>query len=340
MPEPQPKQRVAPPANPNAPTLTREGYYTSPPLKLLRRLGDEELAALERFVVGRDDTGEVQFLQVRFAYSSMHVHGDSKMTRRKDACEVQSLQVRELEVHRLSLHAECALRHRTEVLCGMPAVCISAGRELTVDGRSLHSSPIRSSAVTHALERRATRWFQKTSQVDSLQHAFRSFCILCAQPVDVRKLDLDALVDIEKGKILLYPEATAAPATAAEQLAARKPGAAAAEKAARTAAKSRKSLATDGAQKPQKPAAAAAPPPPQTAQLPQPQPAAQRPARGAGLNVPALLTFRRMLVKNRDDAAAVAKFRAKLEAHAAKIGAVFVHYEAASGTWVMKVDGL
>ncbi len=98
MPEPQPKQRTAPPANPNAPTLTREGYYTSPPLKLLRRLGDEELAALERFVVGREDTGEVQFLQVRLAYSSMHVHGDFKISRRKDACEVQSLQVRGSEV--------------------------------------------------------------------------------------------------------------------------------------------------------------------------------------------------------------------------------------------------
>ncbi len=170
--------------------------------------------------------------------------------------------------------------------------------------------------------------------MDSLQHAFIFFCTSCAQSVDVRRLDLDALVDIEKGKILLYPEATAAPAAAAEQPTARNPDAAAAEKAARTAAKSRKSLATDGAQKPQKTAAAAAPPPPQ------PQPAAQRPEQGAGLNVPALLTFRRMLVKNRDDAAAVAKFRAKLEAHAAKIGAVFVHYEAASGTWVMKVDGL
>jgi hypothetical protein len=35
-----------------------------PPLRLLRRLGDGQLAALERFVVGREDFGEVQFLQV------------------------------------------------------------------------------------------------------------------------------------------------------------------------------------------------------------------------------------------------------------------------------------
>jgi Nucleoporin autopeptidase len=56
-------KRVQQPDNPAAPTLTRDGYYTAPPLKLLRRLGDEQLAALERFVVGREDYGEVQFLQ-------------------------------------------------------------------------------------------------------------------------------------------------------------------------------------------------------------------------------------------------------------------------------------
>lgn len=58
-------KRSLAPDNPAAPTLTREGYYTSPPLRLLRRLGDGQLAALERFVIGREDTGEVQFLQVR-----------------------------------------------------------------------------------------------------------------------------------------------------------------------------------------------------------------------------------------------------------------------------------
>ena len=57
-------KRAPQPDNPAAPTLTRDGYYTAPPLKLLRRLGDEQLAALERFVVGREDYGEVQFLQV------------------------------------------------------------------------------------------------------------------------------------------------------------------------------------------------------------------------------------------------------------------------------------
>ena len=52
------------PANPDAPRLTREGYYTVPPGKVLRRLDDDALAAVPRFVVGREDTGEVQFLQV------------------------------------------------------------------------------------------------------------------------------------------------------------------------------------------------------------------------------------------------------------------------------------
>jgi Nucleoporin autopeptidase len=61
---PAKSKRVQQPDNPAAPTLTRDGYYTAPPLKLLRRLGDEQLAALERFVVGREDYGEVQFLQV------------------------------------------------------------------------------------------------------------------------------------------------------------------------------------------------------------------------------------------------------------------------------------
>lgn len=35
-----------------------------PAVKVLRRLSDVDLAAVERFVVGRPDTGEIQFLQV------------------------------------------------------------------------------------------------------------------------------------------------------------------------------------------------------------------------------------------------------------------------------------
>ncbi len=40
-----------PPVNPDTPTLTREGYFTLPPLKRLQRMTDDELAAVDRFVV-------------------------------------------------------------------------------------------------------------------------------------------------------------------------------------------------------------------------------------------------------------------------------------------------
>ena len=45
-----------------------------------------------------------------------------------------------------------------------------------------------------------------------------------------------------------------------------------------------------------------------------------------------------MMVKQKD-AASVAKFRLKLVALANKIGAIFVHFDEDSGTWIMKVDG-
>lgn len=150
---PQESQHMA--DNPNSPTLTREGYFTVPPVALLRQLTDGELAAVERFVLGRKDIGEVLFIS----------------------------------------------------------------------------------------------------------------------PVDLRGLDLDSLIDIEKGKIVVYPE---------------------------------------------------------------PSPA--KPPPGKGLNMPALLTFRRMHVKQRGDATAVAKFKQRLIDHAAKIGAVFVHYEVETGIWNIKID--
>jgi hypothetical protein len=157
------------------------------------------------------------------------------------------------------------------------------------------------------------------------------------QPVDVRGLDLDSVVDIEKGKILLYPEATPLPASMPRAAAAagRPPGRRRSvvrgsasisqpPSAAGPRARGRKSRSGAGDGKAKDAALRAAVP---------------EPAHGTGLNVPALLTFRRMVVKDRADAGALAAFRGKLEAHAAKIGAVFVHYEADSGTWVMKVDG-
>lgn len=141
--------------NLKAPTLTREDYFTVPSIDYLRQLPDGELAAVDRFVIGREDIGEVLFLR----------------------------------------------------------------------------------------------------------------------PVDLRGLDLDSLIDIEKGKIALYPE-----------------------------------------------------------------PSAAKPPPGQGLNMPALLTFRRMVVKQKGDAKVVAKFKQRLIDHAAKIGAVFVHYEVETGIWNMKVD--
>ena len=64
---------------------------------------------------------------------------------------------------------------------------------------------------------------------------------------------------------------------------------------------------------------------------------APRAAPGSGLNRPALLTFRRMHVKQKD-AKSVSRFRAKLVEHAARLGGVFVHYDADAGTWIVKVD--
>ena len=44
-----------------------------------------------------------------------------------------------------------------------------------------------------------------------------------------------------------------------------------------------------------------------------------------------------MTVKQKD-AKTLEKFKAKLQENARKIGGIFVHYEAESGTWLMKVD--
>lgn len=175
-------------------------------------------------------------------------------------------------------------------------------------------------------------------------------------------MDLDAIVSIEKGKILLYPsnpgqpqasEAPAATSAAPGQAAtgqasggtsAARPAAFAGvdSLAAKKSGKTPKASAAPGqaasgqatpGQADEGPAAAS------SEAATTPVTASATPPRGTGLNVPALLTFRRMIVKDRDDASAVKKFRAKLQAHAAKVGAVFVHYDGESGTWIMKVDG-
>lgn len=49
------------------------------------------------------------------------------------------------------------------------------------------------------------------------------------------------------------------------------------------------------------------------------------------------LCCRRMHAKQKDEKS-IARFRAKLEGHARKLGGVFVHYDADAGDWIMKVD--
>lgn len=49
------------------------------------------------------------------------------------------------------------------------------------------------------------------------------------------------------------------------------------------------------------------------------------------------LPCRRMLVKQQD-AASVAKFQAKLQGHAKKMGGIFVHYNVQDGVWMLKVE--
>lgn len=187
------------------------------------------------------------------------------------------------------------------------------------------------------------------------------------QPVDLRHVDLDAIVSIEKGKILLYPTEPSQPpaAEASGDASTASPAPAAEAYRAASAASPARSGGSDSslaATKPRKmPKTAATSGQAMTAQATPGQASKGlaaasldaattkvsvdaalphgAPPRGTGLNVPALLTFRRMVVKDRGNAAAVTKFRAKLEAHAAKIGAVFVHYDAETGTWIMKVDG-
>ncbi|BDA51457.1 probable inactive phenolphthiocerol synthesis polyketide s at N-terminal half [Coccomyxa sp. Obi] len=151
----QGRQPRPPPVNPQAPRLTKDDYFTVPDMRRLKRMRDDELKAVERFVVGRKDVGEVAFID----------------------------------------------------------------------------------------------------------------------PVDLRGVDLDAILDMDKGRIQVYGVPGGAP----------------------------------------------------------------RPAAGEGLNRPALLTFRRMLVKQKSESS-VAKFRTKLVDHAAKLGGVFVHYDADTGNWIMKVD--
>lgn len=62
------------------------------------------------------------------------------------------------------------------------------------------------------------------------------------------------------------------------------------------------------------------------------------PPPGQGLNQPALLTFRRMAVRQRHDRRTVDAFRGTLLETSARLGGVFVHYDADEGVWMLKLD--
>ena len=62
------------------------------------------------------------------------------------------------------------------------------------------------------------------------------------------------------------------------------------------------------------------------------------PPPGSGLNQPALLTYRRMAVRQPDDKAAVEAVRAKLQKASERSGGVFVHFDPKEGIWMLKVD--
>ena len=110
--------------------------------------------------------------------------------------------------------------------------------------------------------------------------------------VDVRGLDLDAIVAIEKGKILLYPAT----------LVGSDPGSGGAPGSTRDAPAAQSQRRRKASTTAMTPASAA------VLELPGTVAAALlKPPPGEGLNVPAMLTFRRMLVKQRDDAGAVAR---------------------------------
>ncbi len=51
----------------------------------------------------------------------------------------------------------------------------------------------------------------------------------------------------------------------------------------------------------------------------------------------ASVLHRRMLVKQQDPES-MARFQAKLQAHAKKMGGTFVHYTAQDGVWILKVE--
>lgn len=48
--------------------------------------------------------------------------------------------------------------------------------------------------------------------------------------------------------------------------------------------------------------------------------------------------LRRRMLGKQQDPESVAKFQAKLQGHAKKMGGTFVHYNSQEGVWILKVD--
>jgi hypothetical protein len=66
--------------------------------------------------------------------------------------------------------------------------------------------------------------------------------------------------------------------------------------------------------------------------------ARRRPAVGAGLNQPALVTFRSVRVRDPNDRRLVDAFKGRLLQAAARLGATHVHYDPDGGVWIIKLD--
>lgn len=167
--------------------------------------------------------------------------------------------------------------------------------------------------------------------------------------VDLLGVDLDMAVSIQRGRIGLYPNQSEAAPSASKAAPAgraapgsRLPGGGKAQPAGRlgVAGKAQpagRPLAT------RRPAAAAAQPAPTTTASATAIDGSNSnrsalPPAGQGLNKAALVTFRRMAVKDGSDVAAAEAFRAKLQEASARMGGVFVHYDPADGVWLVKLD--
>lgn len=130
-------------------------------------------------------------------------------------------------------------------------------------------------------------------------------------PVDLLGVDLDAAVALERGRFALYPQTHGWVQETRDRT--QEAGAAEQRNAARHLALPRG-------------ASAPGPPPP------------RKPPPGCGLNQPAIVTLRRMTMRDSSNRRAVDALRGRLAAAAARMGAVQVHYDAGEGVWMLKLD--